>query len=67
MLGAIFWIARIGAPWRHLPAELGIPPLRRGTTSGLWGVMTEALADGGDDADHGPGFSGRRTKRISSR
>jgi transposase len=53
---AIFRIARTGAPWRDLPAELGnwnplFRQFRRWTASGLWDVMVEALADGGGDAD----------------
>lgn len=56
VLDAIFWIARTGAPWRDLPAELGnwnsvFRQFRRWTASGLWDVMLEALADGGGDAD----------------
>lgn len=55
MLDALFWIARTGAPWRDLPAELGnwnsvFRQFRRWTASGLWDVMLEALADGGGDA-----------------
>jgi len=51
-LDAIFWIARTGAPWRDLPEELGNwnsvhRQYRRWTTSGLWDLMLEALADGG--------------------
>jgi transposase len=49
VLDAIFWIARTGAPWRDLPAELGnwnsvFRQFRRWTASGLWDVMLEALA-----------------------
>jgi transposase len=56
VLDAIFWIARTGAPWRDLPAEFGnwnsvFRQFRRWTASGLYEVMLEALADGGDDAD----------------
>ena len=56
LLDAIFWIARTGAPWRDLPAELGnwnsvFRQFRRWTASGLWDVMLEALADGGGEAD----------------
>ena len=56
VLDAIFWIARTGAPWRDLPAELGnwnsvFRQFRRWTASGLWEVMLEALADGGGKAD----------------
>jgi transposase len=56
VLDAIFWIARTGAPWRDLPAELGngnsvFRQFRRWATAGLWDVMLEALADGGGDAD----------------
>lgn len=51
-LGAIFWIARTGAPWRDLPEELGNwnsvhRQYRRWMTSGLWDLMLEALSDGG--------------------
>lgn len=51
-LDGIFWIARTGAPWRDLPEELGNwnsvhRQFRRWTTSGLWDLMLEALADGG--------------------
>ena len=56
VLDATFWIARTGAPWRDLPAELGnwnsvFHQFRRWTASALWDVMLEALADGGGDAD----------------
>ena len=56
VLDAIFWIARTGAPWRDLPAELGRwnsvhRQFRRWTVSGIWDVMLEALADGGGPAD----------------
>ena len=55
-LDAVFWIARTGAPWRDLPAELGNwnsvhRQFRRWTASGLWDVLLQALADGGTDAD----------------
>ncbi len=51
-LDAVFWIARTGAPWRDLPDELGNwnsvhRQYRRWTTSGLWDLMLEALAEGG--------------------
>lgn len=51
-LDAVFWIVRTGAPWRDLPEELGNwnsvhRQYRRWTTSGLWDLMLEALADGG--------------------
>jgi transposase len=56
VLDAIFWIARTGAPWRDLPAELGngnsvFRQFRRWTASGLWDVMLETLADSGGEAD----------------
>ena len=56
VLDAIFWIARTGAPWRDLPSELGHwnsvwRQFRRWTTSGLWDVLLQALADSGGDAD----------------
>jgi Transposase and inactivated derivatives len=56
VLDGVFWIARTGAPWRDLPAELGnwnsvFRQFRRWTASGLWDVMLEALADGGGEAD----------------
>lgn len=56
VLDAIFWIARIGALRRDLPAELGnwnsvFRQFRRWTASGLWDVMLEALANAGGDAD----------------
>ncbi len=56
VLDVIFWIARTSAPWRDLPGELGawnsvLRQFRRWTTSGLWDVMLEALADGGGEAD----------------
>src|SRR5215213_4775762 len=55
-LDAVFWIARTGAPWRDLPAELGNwnsvhRQFRRWTASGLWDVLLQVLADGGTDAD----------------
>ena len=51
-LDAVFWIARTGAPWRDLPKELGNwnsvhRQYCRWTTSGLWDLMLEALAEGG--------------------
>jgi transposase len=56
VLDAIFWIARTGAPWRDLPAELGNwnsvwRQFRRWSESGVWDVMLQALADGGGDAE----------------
>jgi transposase len=56
VLDAIFWVARTGIPWRDLPPELGNwnsvhRQYRRWTTSGLWDVLLQALADGGGDAD----------------
>src|SRR5690242_17723945 len=56
VLDAIFWIARTGAPWRDLPSELGNwnsvwRQFRRWTESGVWDVLLQALADGGDEAD----------------
>ena len=55
-LDAVFWIARTGAPWRDLPAELGNwnsvhRQFRRWTASGVWDVLLQALADAGGDAD----------------
>ena len=52
LLDAVFWIARTGAPWRDLPKEFGNwnsvhKQYRRWTTSGLWDLMLEALAEGG--------------------
>ena len=56
VLDAIFWVARTGIPWRDLPPELGNRNSvhrqgRRWTTSGLWDVLLQALADGGGDGD----------------
>jgi transposase len=56
VLDAIFWVARTGIPWRDPPPELGNwnsvhRQYRRWTTSGLWDVLLQALADGGGDAD----------------
>jgi transposase len=56
VLDAISWIARTGIPWRDLPPELGSwnsvhRQYRRWTTSGLWDVLLQALADGGGAAD----------------
>jgi transposase len=56
VLDAVFWVARTGIPWRDLPPELGNwnsvhRQYRRWTTSGLWDVLLQALADGGGDAD----------------
>ncbi len=56
ILDAVFWVARTGVPWRDLPPELGNwnsvhRQYRRWTTSGLWDVLLQALADGGGDAD----------------
>ena len=52
ILNGILWVLRTGAPWRDLPEELGNwnsvhRQYRRWTTSGLWDLMLEALADGG--------------------
>jgi transposase len=49
VLDAIFWVARTGAPWRDLPAELGnwnsvFRQYRRWTASGLWDVILGALS-----------------------
>lgn len=51
-LDGIFWITRTGAPWRDLPEALGNwnsvhRQFRRWTTSGLWDLMLQPLADGG--------------------
>jgi transposase len=56
VLDAILWIARTGAPWRDLPAELGNwnsvhRQFRRWAASGVWDVLLQALADAGGDAD----------------
>ncbi|WP_367614578.1 transposase [Teichococcus coralli] len=56
VLDAICWIARTGAPWPALPAELGdwnpvFRQFRRWTASRPWHVIVEALADGGGEAD----------------
>ena len=56
VLDGIFWIARTGAPWRDLPDELGNwnsvwRQFRRWTSSGVWDVLLQALADAGGDAD----------------
>lgn len=56
VLDAIFWVARTGAPWRDLPAELGnwnsvFRQFRRWTAPGLWDLMLEAVAGSGGDAD----------------
>ena len=56
VLDAVFWVARTGIAWRDLPPELGNwnsvhRQYRRWTTSGLWDVLLQALADGGGDAD----------------
>ncbi|WP_425598873.1 IS5 family transposase [Brucella intermedia] len=55
-LDCIFWITRTGAPWRDLPEELGKwnsvhRQFRRWTTSGIWDVLLQALADSGGEAD----------------
>jgi transposase len=55
-LDGIFWITRTGAPWRDLPEELGKwnsvhRQFRRWTTSGVWDVLLQALADSGGEAD----------------
>ena len=55
-LDGIFWITRTGAPWRDPPEELGDwnsvhRQFRRWTTSGVWDVLPQALADGGGEAD----------------
>lgn len=51
-LDGIFWITRTGAPWRHLPEELGNwnsvhRQFRRWAIPGVWDVLLQALADGG--------------------
>ena len=56
VLDAVFWVARTGVPWRDLPPELGnwtsiLRQYRRWTTSGLWNVRLQALADCDGDAD----------------
>ncbi len=56
VLDGVFWIARTGAPWRDLPDEFGNwnsvwRQFRRWTTSGLWDVLLQALADAGGEAD----------------
>ncbi|WP_328733496.1 transposase [Falsiroseomonas selenitidurans] len=81
MLDVIFRIARTGAPWRDLPAELGnwnlvLRQFRRWTASGLWDVTLEALADGGgadllpipaDDRQHRhPGAPLRRRRKAGT-
>lgn len=55
-LDGIFWITRTGAPWRDLPEELGKwnsvhRQFRRWTTSGIWDVLLQELADSGGEAD----------------
>jgi transposase len=56
VLDGIFWIARTGAPWRDLPAEFGNwnsvwRQFRRWTSSGVWDVLLETLADAAGDAE----------------
>lgn len=56
VLDGVFWIARTGAPWRDLPEELGHwnsvwRQFRRWSTSGLWDLLLQALADTGTDAE----------------
>ena len=56
VLDGVFWIARTGAPWRDLPEELGNwnsvwRQFRRWSTSGLWDLLLQALADTGGDAE----------------
>ena len=69
VLDAIVWIARTGAPWRDLPGELGawnsvFRQFRRWTTSGLWDVMLEALADG--DGGGRPAADDRQHQRAGT-
>lgn len=52
VLDGIFWIARTGAPWRHLPAEFGkwssvYRQFRRWTLTGLWEQIMAALNESG--------------------
>lgn len=56
VLDGIFWIARTGSPWRHLPAEFGkwssvYRQFRRWTLAGLWEQIMEALNDSRDVPD----------------
>ncbi|MDU7519901.1 MAG: transposase [Roseomonas mucosa] len=56
VLDAVFWVARTGILWRDLPPEVGNwnsihRQYQRWTTSGVWDVLLQALADGGGDAD----------------
>ena len=51
-LDGIFWVARTGAPWRDLPAELGkwnsvYRQFLRWSRSGLWDLLLETLAASG--------------------
>ena len=48
VLDGIFWIARMGSPWRDLPEEFGkwssvYRQFRRWTLAGLWEQILEAL------------------------
>jgi transposase len=56
VLDGIFWIVRTGAPWRELPAEFGKwnsvwRQFRRWCRSGIWGLLVQALADGGGEVN----------------
>jgi transposase len=64
VLNAILWVARSGAPWRELPADLGnwnsvFRQYRRWTRSGVWDKAAASLAPSGtavaaDDRLHAP-------------
>ena len=52
-LEAVLWIARTGAPWRDLPAELGhwhrvYVRYNRWSHKGVWSRIFEAVADDPD-------------------
>jgi transposase len=52
VLDGIFWVTRIGDPWRDLPEELGkwksiYQQFRRWSLLGLWDSLLDALAGRG--------------------
>ena len=56
VLDGILWICRTGAPWRDLPEAFGNwnsiwRQFRRWCEAGVWDVLLQGLADGGDELD----------------
>ena len=52
-VGSVLWVARTGAPWRDLPAEVGawnstFRRFSRWSKAGVWESLFKALADDPD-------------------